>query len=134
MNQRKVNRMKEFRLSLPHRPAELANVAEALARKGVNLKSVAGLAEGNKATIALVGHDVNALRQALQDARIRFEEAELLTVELEDQPGQLADLTAKLSTAGVNITSLYVLGKEGSKVQLGLTTDQIPKAKKVLGQ
>ncbi|OGF54091.1 MAG: hypothetical protein A2Z21_08345 [Candidatus Fraserbacteria bacterium RBG_16_55_9] len=126
--------MKEFRLSLPHRPSELANVAEALARKGVNLKSVAGLSEGNKATIALVGHDVNALRQALQEARIRFEEVELLTVEMEDQPGQLADLAAKLSNAGVNLTSLYVLGKEGGKVQLGLTTDQVPKAKKALGQ
>jgi hypothetical protein len=105
-----------------------------LARKGVNLRSVAGLTEGNKATIALVGDDVNALRQALQEARIRFEENELLTVHLEDQPGQLADLTAKLSNAGINLTSIYVLGREGSKVQLGLTTDQVPKAKKVLGQ
>ena len=126
--------MKEFRLSLPHRPSELATVAETLARKGVNLRSVAGLAESNKATIALVGDDVNTLRQALQEARIRFEELELLTVEMEDQPGQLADLTAKLSNASINLTSIYVLGREGSKVQLGLTTDQMSKAKKVLGQ
>jgi len=126
--------MKEFRLSLPHRPAELANVAEVLARKGVNLKSVAGLTEGSKATIALVGDDVNALRQALQEARIRFEEAELLTADLSDHPGQLADLTAKLSTADVNLTSLYLLGREGDKVQLGFTTDQPAKAKKALGQ
>ncbi len=126
--------MKEFRLSLSHRPGELANVAETLARKGVNLKSVAGFAEGNKATIALVGHDVNALRQALQEARIRFEEVELLTATLDDEPGALADLTAKLSNASVNLTSIYVLGREGHKVQLGLTTDQPARAKKVLGQ
>ncbi len=72
--------MKEFRLSLSHRPGELARIADELANKGINLKAVTGLAEANKATIALVGHDVNALRQALQEARIRFEEAELLTV------------------------------------------------------
>lgn len=125
--------MKEFRLSLPHRPGELATVAEMLARKGVNLKAVAGLAEANKATVALVGHDVNALRSALQEARIRFEEVELLTVELEDQPGELADLTAKFSNAGINLTSIYILGREGNKIQLGLTADPLAKAKKVLG-
>ena len=126
--------MNEFRLSLSHRPGELARVADELARKGINLKAVAGLAEANKATIALVGHDVNALRQALQEARIRFEEVELLTVELEDQPSQLADLTAKFSEAGINLTSIYILERGGNKVQIGLTTDQLAKAKKALGQ
>jgi hypothetical protein len=126
--------MREFRLSLPNRPGELARLTEELARKSVNLKAVAGLAEANKATIALVGHDVNALRQALQEARIRFEEVELLTVDLEDQPSELADVAAKLSDASINLTSIYILGREGNKVQLGLTTDQIAKAKKALGQ
>lgn len=125
--------MKEFRVTLSHRPSELARVAEALARKSVNLKSVAGFAEGNKATIALVGHDVNALRQALQEARINFEEVELLTLALDDQPGQLAELAANLGNAGINLNSIYILGKEGSKVQLGFTTDKIPQAKKLLG-
>ena len=126
--------MREFRISLPHRPGELARVTEELANKGVNLQAVAGLAEANKATIALVGHDVNALRQALQDARIRFEEVELLTVELEDRPSALADLAAKLSDGDINFTSIYILGREGNKVQVGFTTDQLAKAKKTLGQ
>lgn len=125
--------MKEFRLSLSHRPGELARVADELARKNINLKAVAGLTEANKATVALVGHDVNALRQALQEARIRFEEVELLTVELQDQPSQLADLTGKLNEAGINLTSIYTLGREGNKVQLGFTTDQPAKAKKAIG-
>jgi hypothetical protein len=126
--------MREFRISLPHRPGELARVTEELAKKGVNLKAVAGLAEANKATIALVGHDVNALREALQEARIRFEEIDLLTVELEDQPSALADLVAKLSHGGIDFTSIYILGREGNKVQVGFTTDQPAKAKKALGQ
>ncbi|MCR4404728.1 MAG: hypothetical protein NUW06_05590 [Candidatus Acetothermia bacterium] len=126
--------MREFRVSLPQRPGELARLTAELANKGVNLKAVAGIAEANKATIALVGHDVNALRQALQDARIRFEELELLTVELEDQPSALADLAAKLGDGGINLTSIYIVGREGTKVQVGFTTDQPAKAKKALGQ
>lgn len=126
--------MREFRISLPHRPGELARVTEELANKGVNLKAIAGLAEANKATVALVGHDVNALRQALQDARIRFEEVELLTVELEDRPSALADLAAKLGGNNINFTSIYIVGREGNKVQVGFTTDQVAKAKKALGQ
>ncbi len=126
--------MKEFRISLPHRPGELARVADSLARNGVNLKSVAGFAKGNESILSLVGHDVNALRGALQDARIRFEELELLTVEMDDEAGQLAALTAKLGDAGVNLTSVFILGRSGSKVQLGFTADPIAKAKKAIGQ
>lgn len=126
--------MREFRIALPHRPGELARVTEELANKGVNLKAIAGLAEANRATIALVGHDVNALRQALQNARIRFEEVELLTVELEDRPSALAELAARLSDGQINLTSIYILGREGTKVQLGFTTDQVAKAKKALGE
>ena len=125
--------MKEFRVTLSHRAGELARVTEILAQKQINLKSVAGFAEGNKAVIALVGHDVNALRQALQDARIQVEEVELLTVAMEDEPGQLAEFASKLSAGGINLNSIYVLGRENQKVQVGFTTDKVAQAKKLIG-
>lgn len=124
--------MKEFRVSLPNRPGELARVADFLARADVNIKAVAGMAEANKAVVTFVGHDVNAMREALQKGNFRYREVEILTVDLEDKAGELAAVAAKLGNAGVNIESIYVLGREGSKVQLALAVDNIQKAKKEL--
>jgi len=126
--------MKEFRISLPHRPGELARIADMLARREINLKSVAGIAAANKAVVTMVAYDVNAMRTALQEGNIRFEEVEVLTVDLEDKAGELADIAAKIGNAGVNIESIYMLGREGSKVQLAIAVDNIQKAKKALGQ
>jgi len=126
--------MKEFRVVLGHRAGELARLADLLAHQGVNLKTVAGVSEAGKAIICLVGDDVNALRTTLQEGRIPFEEHELLSELVENEPGALAALTAKLSGAGVNVNSLYVLTRDGDLEEIGFTVDNVPKAKKALGQ
>ena len=114
--------------------ARLTDLADLLAREGVNLKTVAGVSEAGKAIICLVGDDVNALRTSLTEGRIPFEEHELLTELVENEPGALAGLTAKLSGAGVNVNSLYVLTRESDMEEIGFTVDNVPKAKKALGQ
>jgi hypothetical protein len=125
--------VREFRVTLHHRSGELARLTELLTRRGLNLKSVAGLAEEGKAIICLVCEDVAGLRTALQESRIQFEEAELLTQLMEDRPGEMSALTSKLAMAGVNLTSLYILARETPLVEVGFTVDDPKKAKKALG-
>ena len=124
--------MRDFAVHLTHRPGELAQVANALARKGVNLKSVAALTMGNQGLLHLIADDVEAARSAFREGNIRFEENEVVTVLLENQAGELAGLAAKLANAGVNLQALYVVGLEGDLVELALVVDDVKKAKKVL--
>ena len=124
--------MRDFAIQLTHRPGELARVANALAHKSVNIKSLAGLAIGNQVILRFIADDVEAARTALQENNIRFEESELATVLLENQAGELAGLAGKLADAGLNLQAIYVTGLEGDLVELAIVTDDVKKAKKLL--
>jgi len=124
--------MRDFTVHLTHRPGELARVADALSRKGVNLKSVTGMTLGNQGMLRIIADDVEAARSALQESNIRFEEGEVATVLLENRAGELADVATKLANAGVNLHALYVTGLDGDLVELAFAVDDVKKAKKAL--
>ena len=124
--------MRDFAIHLTHRPGELARVADALSRKGVNIKSLAGLAIGNQVVLRIIADNVEAARSALQENNIRFEESELVTVLLENHAGELAGMAGKLADAGLNLQAIYVTGLEGDLVELAIVTDDVKKAKKIL--
>jgi hypothetical protein len=124
--------MRDFTIHLTHRPGELARVAHALARAGVNLKSIAALTLGNQGLVRLIPDDVDAARNALNEANVRFEESELVTTLLENRAGELEDMAAKLANAGLNLHAAYVVGLDGDLVELAIAADDPKKAKKVL--
>jgi hypothetical protein len=124
--------MRDFTIHLTHRPGELARVANALSRTGVNLKSITGLTIGNQAVLRLIPDDVEAARSALSDGNIAFEENEIVPVLLENRAGELADLAVKLSNVGVNLQAIYVIGLDGDLVELAVGVDDVKKAKKAL--
>jgi hypothetical protein len=124
--------MRDFAIHLTHRPGELARVASALSRHGVNIKSLAGLAVDGHVMVRVIADDVEAARAALEGNGIRYEEGEVISVLLENQAGELASLSAKLSDAGVNILGIYVTGASGNLVELAVICDNPKKAKKLL--
>lgn len=124
--------MRDFAIQLTHRPGELARVASALARHGVNLKSLAGLAIGNQVLVRIIADNVEAARSALQASNIRFEESEIVTVLLENRAGELAAVSTKLADAGINLRGIYVTGLAGDLVELAIVVDDVKKAKKLL--
>ncbi len=124
--------MRDFAVQVTHRPGELARVAQALSKRSVNIKSVAGLNIGNQGVIHFIPNDVDAARSALQESNIRFEEHEVVTVLLENQAGEFAGISGKLSDAGVNVLAVYVTGLEGDLVELAIIAEDPKKAKKAL--
>ena len=125
--------MREFRVTLTHRAGELARLTQLLSDKGINLRSVVGIADSHKAHVCLVAQDVAAMKAALEEARMPFTEEEVLSEIVENEPGEVAGLTARLAEFGVNLHSLYILARDGPMVELGFTVDDPKKAKKALG-
>jgi hypothetical protein len=125
--------MRDFAVHLTHRPGEMARVAHALAKKSVNIKSVAGMTINNQGLLRVIADDVEAARSALREGNIPFEESELVTALLENRAGELEDAADKLANAGVNLHALYVIGLEGDLVELAFAVDDVKKAKKALG-
>jgi hypothetical protein len=124
--------MRDFAIQLTHRPGEIARVAHALARKDVNLKSIAAMALHNQGLMHVIADDVEAARSALREGNIPFEESEVVTVLLENKAGELEDVAAKLSNAGVNLLATFVVGLDGDLVELALIADDPKKAKKAV--
>lgn len=124
--------MRDFAIPLSHKPGELGRIATALGRAGVNIKSVAAMVIGNQGMVRLIADDVEATRQALREANIRFEESEVVTTLRENRAGELADVADRLANAGLNLQAVYVVGLEGDLVELAVIADDAKKAKKLL--
>jgi predicted amino acid-binding ACT domain protein len=115
--------MKDFGVRLTHRPGELARVATMLARYGVNLKAVSALAIDGQATVHILPDEAEPARAALEKNSIPFEESDVVTVLLENRAGELANLSGKLSDAGVNLRAIYVTGVVDNLVELAVVSD-----------
>ena len=124
--------MRDFTVHLTHRPGELADVANALSLKGVNIKSLAAMTVGNQALMRLIPDDVDAARSALSDKNIRFDEHEVISILLENKAGELTGVASKLSEAGVNLEAIYLVGVAEDLIELAIAADDIKKAKKAL--
>lgn len=100
-------------------PGELARVAHALSDAGINIAAATALGSGQKAELHILVHHPEAVRHALAVVHSVSitREREVVVVQIEDRPGELADLTGKIAAAGVNLDLVYVA--TGSRVVFG---------------
>jgi len=124
--------MKDCSIQLTNHPGDLARVAQALARRGVNIKALAAISIGGVATARILPDDIVVARSALEAANIRFTESEVHVVLLENTAGAVANVTSRLGDAGVNLDAIYVTGIADGLVELAIATDNPKKAKKIL--
>ena len=124
--------MKDCSIQLTNHPGDLARVAQALARRGVNIKALAGMSIGGVAMARILPDDIVVARSALEEAKIRFTESEVHVVLLENKAGVLASVANRLGDAGINLEAIYVTGIADDLVELAIVSDNPKKAKKIL--
>jgi len=125
--------MKDCSIQLSNHPGDLARVAQALGRRGVNIKALAAISVGGGVAMArILPDDITVARSAFEAANIRFTEGEVHIVLLENKAGALADVTQRLGEAGVNLEALYITGISDDLVELAIVSDNPKKAKKIL--
>lgn len=124
--------MKDCSIQLTNHPGDLARVAQALGRRGVNIKALAGLSIGGVAMARILPDDIVAARSALEAASIRFAEGEVHLLLLENKAGELANVAHRLGEAGINLEAIYITGIAGDLIELALVSDNPKKTKKVL--
>ena len=121
--------MTDFEIRMTHRPGELARVATALARYGVNVKSLAALAVDGNALVHILPDEPEAARAALSASEIAFEETAVVTVLLENRAGEVARIAEQLGEAKVNLRAVYVTGVVDNLVELAIVADDAEKAR-----
>jgi hypothetical protein len=124
--------MRDCSIQLSNHPGDLGRVAQALARRGVNIKALAAITVGTVATARILPDDIVVARSAFEAANIRFTEGEVNLVLLENKAGILASVTNRLGDEGINLEALYVTGIADDLVELAIVSDNPKKAKKIL--
>ena len=124
--------MQEFNVSLTDKPGELAQVASAVGDEGINILGCVGMGRST-ASVTMVTDDEEATKGVLKSMGRDFEVNELILTSLSNKPGALAEMATKLSDAGVNIKSFYIMKMELDVADVAMTTDNPSKTKEILG-
>ena len=86
----------------------LADMSKILADHGINIEAVKGYAEDGKAKIMLITDDnlrsIDALKKSGYKSAV---ESEMIMLELENNPGALNNITAKLASEEIDIKFIY---------------------------
>jgi hypothetical protein len=125
--------MNVFIVELTDQPGELARVAEAVARKGIDITGFSGATSGGRGTVALLTSDEAGTRTALSEGGFTAREVEVAMVSLVHKPGALAEAARKLADAGINVEAALQNGIAGASVTVAFATDQPARARSVLG-
>ncbi len=99
---------RELVVSLPNKAGILADISKVLADHGINIEGVAGYAEGDDAKIMIVAEDVLRAKEALEKNGYKgMKENEVLILDVENKPGALKVVTAKLAKDGIDLRYIY---------------------------
>ncbi len=123
---------KQFNIFVEDKIGELARVTEALAQSAINIRGLATDKMGPRPTVKVITDDEYSTRKALSRASFDFEETDVVLVDLIDRPGEIAKVARRAAKAGVNINSVFVIGKKDTPAALALGTDDPKKAKNLL--
>jgi hypothetical protein len=118
-------------IEIPNEPGALADVAAAVSDAGVNVSAATCLASDAQVELHVLVPHAEAARHALAISHLSVtREREVVVVEVDDNPGVLADLARKVAKAGVNLDLVYVATRnrivfgsddlEGLKAALGV--------------
>lgn len=127
-------RITQLTVSAQSKPGVLAKVCEALARAGVNITALCAAESSGRGRIRLVVSDPARAKDALTAAKIRCGEEPALLLSLEDRPGALAAVAARLAAAKINIKCAYAtVAAAGTAAHVVVAVANAEKAERALG-
>jgi hypothetical protein len=128
-----VEKAKQLSVTLENVPGQLERLCRVLAQAKVNIRGVSVADATDLATIRLLVSDPPAAEKALKQAGLACSKQEVLVLELDDKPGALEAVAARLGAARVNIHYIYGSGDNGKhKGILVLKVDDVDLARQTL--
>ena len=125
--------MHAFIIQAENRPGALADLAEAIGQRGINITGIAGSTWDSAGAIALITNDDSGTRSVLDERGADYRETELVAAAMEDRPGTLGDAARRLADRGVNIEAIVPTGMQGSRVTVAFAVDDVSAAREALG-
>jgi hypothetical protein len=99
----------DLEIAIENTPGALAEVAAAISDAGVNISAVTCVGPGRQAELHILVPHAEAARHVLAISHVAVtREREVVVVDVEDRPGELADLTRGIARAGVDLDLVYI--------------------------
>jgi hypothetical protein len=112
------------------RPGVLADIGELFGKRDINITAAAAFTYGGKGYLHFVVADADPAVGFLKESGCKIITVrEVLSVSLDDQPGELGRYARRLSDAGVNILSFYTGGSSGGDKEVIIAVDEITTAR-----
>jgi hypothetical protein len=128
-----VETQTQLSIFLENRPGTFQRVAESLGEQGINVLGLAVSDAIDHAVVRMIVDDPTKAVHLLEEAGVLVLEAEVLELNLSNEPGKLAAVCGALQGADININYSYgSTGGSGSHV-IYLSTTDLPKTREVLG-
>ncbi len=124
-----INIGKEIVVKAKNKVGIMADIAKLLADHGINVEGVAGYVQGDEASLMMVTSDNLRASDAIKKKGYNVSEKEIIAVDLENKPGALKVLTAKLASVGIDMKYVYgTTCSEGCPARIILSTTDNEKA------
>lgn len=111
----RVHKIKQFSVFMPNKPGALTRLAALFAEKGINILGIASEVRDDSGLVRIALENDAEVSSILSSAGFSSVETHILSVEVEDKPGELLRVTAALAEGKVNITTVYGTSVEGAK-------------------
>ncbi len=123
---------KQLAVRCENRPGTLAHIARVLGDAKVNILAFVTTTSGAEGFVQLVVDNANKAKRGLEGAGLSCTEADVLHVELPNQPGALGSFTGKLAAKEINISSAYATVMKGTrKASVVLAVSDLDQASRV---
>ena len=124
--------MKQLTVLVPNQPGQLAKISEALAARDINIEDFDVESHGADGLISLTVDKYDSALRALRDAGYRAVTQSTLLIRLEDKPGALAAIAARLKDAGIDLRSMHIVRRSENVSIASLVADDNAKAAEIL--
>ena len=124
--------VKQLTLTALSKPGVLARICGVLSDAGVNLVAICAADGDGRSKLRMLVSDPARAKQALAAAKIRCGEEPALLLTLDDKPGSLGRVVARLAAAKINIKCTYATTGGVGTAQVVLVVPNPDKAERAL--
>jgi hypothetical protein len=123
----------QLSVSMANKVGALAQLCSTLARSGVNISAMLAPETRGRGRIRLLVDKLEKAKDALKEAKIRFSEEEVLTIDVDNTPGAFGNIAGKLAQFKINIKYSYSTAPSGTaKATVVLGVSDVAKALEAL--
>ena len=111
----KVEKIKQFSVFMPNKPGALSRLAALFAEKNVNILGIASEVRDDSGLVRIALANDQDASTILSQAGFSSVETHILSVEVDDVPGQMLRVSDALAEGKINITTVYGTSVSGEK-------------------